>query len=181
MINLDAEWERVRTRPSDIVDHLPFMHGLAVGMNAQKIIELGVRHGTSTIAWLHALELTGGHLWSVDVDQRSPWYSREGWTFICGDDMAELVRDQLPLEADIVFIDTDHLYEHTLAELEVYGAHTRAGGVIVLHDTELEYSPFDRARNVRYPVRRAIEEWVGDRTDAVEWRAGCYGLAVIHV
>lgn len=179
MIDLDVEWERVRTTPSDIVDHLPFMHGLAVGMNAQTIIELGVRHGTSTIAWLHALRHTGGVLWSVDSNPRP--FVFEPWAFMQSDDMDMATRDRLPLGADIVFIDTDHLYDHTLAELEAYAPHTRAGGVIVLHDTELEYSPFDRHRVVRYPVRRAIEEWVDGRTDDVEWRAGCNGLAVIHV
>jgi len=180
MIDLEAEWARVRTTPSDIVDHLVYMHALAVGMNAQRIIELGVRHGTSTVAWLHALNLTGGHLWSVDINL-PPLGLGVGtsWHFIQGDDMDPDIRAQLPTDADIVFIDTDHLYGHTVLELEAYSKHVKPGGVIVLHDTELEWSPFDSAHTVRYPVRQAIQDWAGERD--VEWRSGCYGLAVIHV
>lgn len=182
-MDLDAEYARVLTTPSDIQGHLKYLHDLAIGMNAQRVIELGVRHGTSTIAWLHALEQTGGWLYSVDINPcpAIPFGTVAGWEFHQGSDMDPTILGCLPTEVDIVFIDTDHLYDHTLAELDAYVEHVRPGGVIVCHDTELEWSPFDRTRRWRYPVRKAIERWVGDRPDIVEWRSGCYGMATIHL
>src|SRR5688500_9521408 len=103
---------------SDIVEHLPRFVALVEELDAQHVIGLGVRSGVSTIAWLHGLEATGGRLTSVDVFDK-PGFDAPHWTFIQSDDLApELLESLSP--ADIVFVDTSHLYGHTLAELEAY-------------------------------------------------------------
>jgi predicted O-methyltransferase YrrM len=106
--------------PSDIYEHLPTFVDIATRMKAQTVIELGTRGGVSTVAWLYAMEQTGGHLWSVDVDPAPMFGAHERWTFIQGDDTKPETLAQLPDKADIVFIDTSHLYVHTLQELNIY-------------------------------------------------------------
>jgi predicted O-methyltransferase YrrM len=161
---------------SDIQDHLPRFVDLVTDMNAKIVVELGVRSGVSTVAWLHGLERTGGHLWSVDLNPAPPIIGGR-WTFIQGDDLSPEVLVQLPRLADIVFIDTSHTYDHTRNELAVYEHRVRSGGCIVLHDVDVKSFPEHTTRQPPFPVRRAVEEFAGDRR--VDWYSGSYGLAVV--
>lgn len=127
--------ERCAT-PSDIYMHLPRLVELVEQTNAAHVIELGVRAGNSTVAFLYGLERTGGTLTSVDVSEAPDIGTWAHWRFIHGDDLDDRVLEQLD-EADILFIDTTHTYDQTLAELCAYHRLVRKGGLIVLHDTEL--------------------------------------------
>ncbi len=169
---------------SDIGLHLPYLHQRAKG--AQVVLELGVRNGASTAALLCGVEESDGHLWSVDVDQPQPpgneFLGHPRWTFIQGDDMDPAVYRQTPVEIDLLFIDSSHRYQHTFDELTTYGPRVRIGGVILLHDTELEVAPGSvQDEDKGYPVRRAIQDWCRSRVLTPEWREGCYGLGVIEV
>lgn len=178
-MSLATEYERVRAEPSDIYLHLPRMVELVRSLNAQHVIELGTRTGVSTIAWLHALAETGGRLTSVDIDERPPIGEHEHWTYVQGDDTDPAIMAQLE-PAEIVFIDTSHLYEHTRFELNAYRWLVKPGGVIVCHDTALE-RPIGAPLRPRFPVRTAIEEFVADT--GFEWInfPDCWGLGVIKV
>jgi hypothetical protein len=112
------------------------------------------------------------------------WFDSDLWTFVQADDLK--VVDEAPT-CDVLFIDTTHGYQQTWNELLNYAPKVRTGGVILLHDTELErpeLSPHDDP----FPVRRATEEFLalgllgllGADFD-VEWVPGCNGLAVIRV
>jgi len=163
---------------SDIVDHLPTFVELAEQLDARTVIELGVRDGESTKAWLYAMECSGGHLWSVDLSP-APTFPTHCWTFIQGDDLDPAVIAQLPVEADIVFIDTLHSYAHTCRELETYVKHVRRGGRIVMHDTELDGALVNEPDT--QPVKKAVTEFC----DAHGWkwanRTNCWGLGIIEV
>lgn len=173
---LRAEYERLCATPSDIVGHLPRFVEFVQLLGAQHVIELGTRTGVSTIAWLHGLEQTGGRLTSIDIDERPPIGEHEHWTFIQGDDLEVLDRLE---PAEIVFIDTSHTYDQTLAELHLYRWLVKPGGVMLLHDTELPSVgvPTDPP----YPVRSAIEEFVA--ATGYEWHniPGSWGLGVIKL
>lgn len=169
------EYRRRRDEPSDIWEHLPTLYAHVVAENARVVVELGVRSGNSTAALLAAVELTGGHLWSVDIDtQPAGFDNHPQWTFIQGNDLA--TADQLPATIDVLFIDTSHHYEHTLAELRLYGPRSRW---IVLHDTELEH-PDGAPRRPSFPVKKAIECWSLDVGRRWTNRTNCYGLGIIH-
>jgi predicted O-methyltransferase YrrM len=165
--------------PSDINEHLPTFVNLVHKLQAKNVVELGTRSGVSTIAWLFALEEQGGHLWSVDIDPQPRIGTYDHWTFIQGDDCSGEVFTQMPAQADIVFIDTSHEYEHTCRELNLYRWLVRKGGVIVLHDTELAYPEFVVGKP--FPVKRAVEEFCRSEGFDVEWHTNCWGLAIIHV
>lgn len=163
---------------SDIQGHLDtFVHA---AIDADTIIELGVRSGISTIAWLHGLN-GRGHLWSVDIQPRPELIPDvDNWTFIQADDCSDEVLDQLPEQVDIVFIDTSHAYDQTLRELELYYPRVKAGGRIFLHDTELG-SPEDAPGDEPFPVKRAIEKFCTDHELVWMNYEHCYGLGVIEV
>ncbi len=176
-MSLDAAYALARTEPSDIVDHVPTLAGLVHKLDAQHVIELGVRSGVSTIAFLWALSATGGRLTSVDVNP-APHFDAPNWTFIQGDDLAVAV--QLD-RADIVFIDTSHYYLHTLAELERYVLLVNPGGRIVLHDTELERPAGAPPDDPPFPVRRAVAEFCTKHDLTWTNNPACNGLAEIMV
>lgn len=122
--------------------------------------------------------MTGGHLWSVDLDPQPALDVDAGWTFIQGDDLDPAVLRQLPPAADIVFIDTSHRYDQTLAELNVYYPRVRAGGKIVLHDTELA-RPIGSEVGIRFPVKTAVEEFCNEELLTWENYPNCNGLGVV--
>lgn len=172
-------YEKACTTPSDIYEHLPLFVELCRLLDAKTVIELGTRGGVSTVGWLYGLELTDGHLWSVDIDP-APEFSHERWTFIQGNDLDRDVFNALPDNADVVFIDTSHEYEQTCAELRVYRWKVRTGGRIVLHDTELAH-PYGLPIRPRYPVKAAVEEFCAE--EALTWHnyPNCFGLGVITI
>lgn len=118
------------------------------------IVEFGVRGGVSTWALLNGLP-PNGHLWSVDIVDCivPPRVSGDHrWTFIVGDDMDRTVQAKLPKQADLVFLDTSHEYDHTVKELAFIL--TLKPKRIVEHDYVME------------PVQRATDEFC----DREGWR-----------
>jgi predicted O-methyltransferase YrrM len=177
--DLAAEYERLCAEPSDIYLHLPRLKMIVESLDAQHVIELGTRSGVSTVAFLHALEQTGGRLTSVDIDQAPEIGDWAHWTFIRGDDLDPGVLARLD-PADVVFIDTSHLYAHTIRELNVYRWLVKPGGVIVCHDTQLA-RPEGAPSRPLFPVKTAIEEFCA--AEGFQWSEypDCWGLGVIKV
>jgi len=176
-MSFQAEYEARLLENSDIVLHMPALYEAAGG---RQVIELGVRSGNSTAAFLAAQETSGGHLWSVDVDwPHVPphWVDSDGWDFLLGNDLT--LADELPDDVDVVFIDTSHAYAQTLGELYLYANKLKAGGVILLHDTELEH-PEAQPDGMPFPVRRAVDEFAAEVGWKTEFHAGCNGLGVIY-
>jgi predicted O-methyltransferase YrrM len=174
-MNASAMHERFCGEWSDIVDHLPALHDVALG--ASVVLELGVRGGRSSAAFLAALEQGDGELWSVDVAGQP--FEHERWHFVQGDDRD--VADALPEAVDVLFIDTSHHYGHTLQELDLYGHRVRPGGVIVCHDTELERPDGAPADDPAFPVSVALDEWC--EANGLSWvnTPGCNGLGTVRI
>lgn len=175
---LAERYAEVCATPSDIYLHLPRLKMMVEELDATNVIELGTRTGVSTIAFLHALD-GRGTLTSVDIDARPDIGEHDHWTFIQGDDLDPAVIGQLE-PADIVFIDTSHLYEHTRSELNIYRWLVKPGGVIVCHDTQLARPEGAPARPA-YPVRTAIEEFCEAEGFAWMEYPDCWGLGVIKI
>jgi cephalosporin hydroxylase len=178
-LSLAAEYERVCATPSDIYLHLPRFVDLVVERRAQHVIELGTRSGVSTVAWLYGLEQTGGRLTSVDIAPRPDIGVYDNYRFIQGDDLDPAVVSQLD-EADLVFIDTSHHFDQTVAELHVYHHLVRRPGLIVCHDTELA-RPEGAPARPQYPVRTAIEQFCDDEGFSWSNTPECWGLGVIDI
>ncbi len=176
-----AELYRQRCNtPSDIYEHLPRFVEIVTERNAQHVIELGTRTGVSTIAWLYALERTGGRLTSVDIDEQPDIGVWAHWTFIQADDLDPDLVASLDM-ADVVFIDTSHTWAQTLGELNVYRWLVKPGGVIVLHDTELARPEVSPPSDPPFPVKRAVTGFC--TAEGFEWTNNprCWGLAEIVI
>lgn len=181
---LRDQYQKACDTPSDIYLHLPRFVSLVEELNAQHVIELGSRSGVSTVAWLYALAKTGGHLTTVDLDPAPQIGSWSHWRHIQGDDLSTEVLERLA-PADIVFIDTSHLYEQTKKELAIYQWFVKSGGVLVLHDTGLPQPEGSSPTDPLYPVLKAVTEFCEAEglergTDWVNV-PDCWGLAVIKV
>lgn len=172
-------FEATCNRPSDIQGHLRLLRDLVVELDAQVVVELGVRWGRSTVALLAGVEQTGGRLWSCDVDPAThDWVpdevrSHPQWSFSGGDDL-DMV-ENVPRPIDLLFVDTSHEYGHTLAELHMYGPLVRPGGAVVLHDTD----------PVRWPdCARAVKDWFDADAPAgarLEFHPGDNGLTLVRL
>lgn len=151
---LRSEYAHRCAIPSDMQAQMPVLYAYA--RYALRVIELGVRTGNSTVAFLAGL---GGHgnLWSVDVNEPDvpPWMRNlRNWHFLRAASTSARAQEWAPSTVDVLFIDTDHSYETTLAELESYGPRVVPGGVILLHDTH----------HADYPgVAAAAGDWCGAR------------------
>lgn len=155
-----------RIPANDIEEHIPILQEYCLQLDAKKVLELGVRDGISTKAFLFALDKTDGQLISVDRSDCSKVSDSPRWKFIKSDDMNLQFNEII----DILFIDTSHKYAHTLAELKKYGDLVRKGGMIFLHDT------------VRYPeVMDAIREYLRTHLDIVfNNLENCNGLGILE-
>ncbi len=146
---------------SDIQDCLGRLFRATASYPGVRVLELGVRSGVSTAAFLAAAEQAGGHVWSVDVAvpqvPMDHWLTSGYWSFSQADDMQVFPVPPAP-QFDVLFIDTSHAYEHTLAELRKFVPMVAPGGTVFLHDTRLEvvegFGP-----QPPFPVATALNEF----------------------
>ena len=136
---------RVRGRlETDISDHLETLFLEAVSMAPRLIVELGAGDGESTFAFERVAKLWKAVMVSVDIEDRHEVGSYSRRHFIHQDDItfaAEFpawCRDHgLEAMIDILFIDTSHLYEHTVQEIAVWFPYLSRRGKIIFHDTNM--------------------------------------------
>jgi predicted O-methyltransferase YrrM len=180
---LEAEYESRRSVWSDIGGHLEFLHDRAAAVPGARVLELGVRWGTSTAALLYGVERVGGHLWSVDLQAPTvpSWWPLTGrWTLTVGDDLDPAVLAAQPDGVDLLLLDTSHDYQHTLAELRAYVPKVKPGGLVCCHDTELE-APDLVEPQPPYPVARALDTYCAEAGLAWVNRPHSYGMGVIEI
>jgi hypothetical protein len=124
------EYQRACDTDSDINHHLPKLRELA--LQCSHITEMGVRHGTSTRAWLN----TNAVLRSYDIWVDPSVQRLFDIAQVAGKDAVLKQADVLQItidETDLLFVDTAHQYQQLRAELSRHSA--RARRWIVLHDT----------------------------------------------
>lgn len=180
--------------PCDIQGHLEFMHTTVLGYGRPVVIELGIQAGNSTSALLSAVEERSGELWSCDLQTREQlegrlpadrveWWGHPDWHVRHGDDLAQETLAWMPRECDVLFIDSDHSFEHVRDTLRVYAPRVRAGGVILMHDTHyLNVGGEDyELPGPNGPVGHAMKLFCEEK--GLEWedRTGSYGMGVIRL
>lgn len=202
---LDAEYARRVADWSDIQEQMPLLRNAALRYVKPAIAEFGVRTGQSTAALLAGAAASGGHVWSVDCGMVAVpywWFETRMWSFRSDDDMSDATAAWLPPELDILFIDTSHAYEHTLAELRRYVPRVRPGGTVFCHDVELardDESMLDpvtgdawlaeAADGPQYPVAAALDvfcaetglSWVRQEGQPASHGEPFYGLGTIMI
>jgi cephalosporin hydroxylase len=199
-MNLDVLTERyelLKEKNSDIGHYMDDLVNACVQTDAHTVIELGVRYGASTIAFLYGLYgEDDAALWSVDCsfpvtdpETGLELLSSQGslgcvdyWVFLLGYDTNALILESLPDTCDLLFIDTNHVYEETLLELELYRQRVSPGGLILLHDTFIETTGNDpKPEPTLWPVRRAVEEFCTKHSYSYEFIDTYPGLGTVYV
>jgi predicted O-methyltransferase YrrM len=157
------------------VDMEPHVDALvSLAKDCKVILELGVRSGVSTWAFLTGLP-EDGKLIAVDFDERiinERWLPPQvandpRFEYIEGDDTDPGIIKRFPLSPDLVFIDTSHTYEHTFKELRIVSLIDAKK--IVLHDYALD------------DVRNAIEKFMESNPYKIAFiEESTWGLAVLE-
>lgn len=129
--------EKTRSGNGDSDKHLMCLFGIALGLNAKTIVELGVRNGDTTLPLSIAAQCNDGHLYSVDINDCTselPYYLKEHQTFIKSDAIEFLENWNDKKTIDLVYIDDWHSYDHVKKELEVLDRLVSPSTVILIHD-----------------------------------------------
>jgi len=191
--------------PTDISDHLVTIFVEALSMSPRLAVELGVRDGESHFVMERVTEVAGARLVSVDIDDCSSIAAQEHADFVQNDDVEFAGRFEswcaeagVAPEIDVLFVDTSHLYEHTVAEIAAWFPHLAQRSKVLFHDTNLKdvYRRRDGSLGTAWDnhrgVIRAIEEYFGtsfdEEQDFIDFRNGwlikhhaaCNGLTILE-
>lgn len=192
-VRLGEDYAFRLTQQSDIADHLQFMHDTVLKYREPVVIEMGVRTGNSTCALLYATLKADGQMWSADINESQVpdyWSGFPSWHFLQGDSVSPAVLRWMPKRADVVFMDTSHTFEQQLAELRKYVPRVKAGGTVLIHDTQCV--PLDNFASDSFIAKTGPEGPVTDALDAFCEESGLtwtnrhselpfYGMGVIEV
>lgn len=120
----------------EMTHYVSFLESQAKG----NILEIGVRDGESTRAFLSGLEKNKGHLYSVDINDCSQVAKNGRWSFLQADSRNhEAILNFVPETIDVLFIDGDHSQAGYKDDLKTYSALVRAGGLIISHDIDTSH------------------------------------------
>ncbi len=163
---------------TDINDHLETIFIECLNIQPRLIVELGVGDGESTFVLERVAKLWKSKLISVDIAdcQNVSFYRHR--IFIQKDDIAfarEFMNfcnlNHVEPSIDILFIDTSHLYEHTVEEIRDWFPFLAGRSKVIFHDTNMKETfhrkdgstgaGWDNQRG----VIRAIEEYLGQSFD----------------
>lgn len=119
--------------------HLMTLFSIAIQIRAKRILELGVRGGSTTLPLLLAAQVNKGTLTSVDINSTEfvcPEELRGYWTFVQSDAVQFLSSygENIKEPWDLVFVDDWHAYEHVKKELSLLDFQISPKSVILLHD-----------------------------------------------
>lgn len=155
-----VEWRyRAGCASGDMKDFLPFIKDHARGT----CMEIGVRNGASTSAFLKGLERNGGVLLSVDTsDCGSLFAGHPQWKFLQTSSQNPKLRVP-PL--DVLLIDGDHTREGYKADLEKFYPLVKPGGLILSHDIDpLPGKSYEDCQD----VMQSTWEWFGTKMESFE-------------
>lgn len=191
---------------NDISDHLVTLFAESLPVKPALIVELGVRNGLgSTIVFERVAKRCDAVLVSVDLQPCSRPSPYQKWFFVQQDDivLAQEFKSwcqerKIPPAIDILFIDTSHLYDHTVQEIASWFPWLSEKAKVFFHDSNQKtlYRRKDGsigfAWNNQRGVIRALESYFGKRllehTDFIDcgkgWlikhHAHCNGLTILE-
>ena len=140
---IEGEYKKVKNTFSDINEHIELLYTL--GMECDKICEMGVRDGASTRAFLN----TNASLRSYDIELNQEVVMLFNRAKQVGKDVTYEKANVLNIDidqCDLLFIDTWHSGSQLKRELKIHG--NKANKYLVFHDTQT-YGCRDEKENWR--------------------------------
>jgi len=151
---MPKELDKIKNKGFNMGGFVPFLYSLMIDYrnkqsNFETVVEIGVRWGTSTNAFLYGIrnrnekvKKSDVHLYSIDINDCCNSVKDETllpyWTFI--QDKSENVGWVKEKPIDILLIDGDHSYEGCKTDYLKFEPFVREGGLILFHDVLLEKS-----------------------------------------
>lgn len=136
---------RAAIKKTDISDHLETLFLESLDISPKLIVELGVGDGESTFVLERVARLWGSTLVSVDIEDCRDVSSYRKRIFIRQDDISfagafeDWCKEKVLVpRIDILFIDTSHLYDHTVAEIRSWFPFLSARAKVFFHDTNMK-------------------------------------------
>lgn len=171
---IEERYKQLCLLPSDINEHLPVLRKYAE--QSEIIVELGMRKIVSTWALLAGKPK---RLISVDITHPKD-YGADLWEVAeaaqnAGVEFDFVLKSSLEVdlpEHDFLFIDTLHVYDQLMAELERH--HSKVRKFIAMHDTNLAGDP-DRMRQAVNDFLDKHSEW-----EVAEHFDNCNGLTIFR-
>lgn len=124
-------------------DTIDILYWLCRMSKAKNVVEIGTGH--STIPLLLACRRNGGKLFSTDIacgdhyaQVKDLWkfpYT-DIWTYKFGIDSVAMGSQWSGGPIDFIYLDSSHLYESTVNEINTWEPHLKIGGWLVLHDVK---------------------------------------------
>jgi Methyltransferase domain len=159
----------------DMKDFVPVLREHAHG----RILEIGVRDGASTSAFLSGIDARGGTLFSVDTSDCSGLFTHPAWTFQQADSKT---LDFPEASFDTILIDGDHSRAGYISDLNNSWRWIKPGGLIFSHDIAPEPGQTQEDGGGDFPSIAIKEEYYNWCT-----RTGClhkeypgkYGLGMM--
>lgn len=146
-------WDRADT-------HLIILYTAVLTLKPKVVVELGTGFGLATEVFSDACNIVGCKVYTIDnhpdkpqvIKARERLKDRDNVVFITGDSVE--VGRKWDKQADIVFCDSLHKYEHVLNELEVW---SKKAKILFVHDI---YDVHSRKEAVKMEPYFACEEFV---------------------
>lgn len=123
------------TKHGDSDQHLMTLFSLVLQLRAKNILELGVRHGDTSLPLAMGCYLTGGTVDAIDLFQTEftcPEILKPHYNFIQSDAIKFL--EENTKTYDVIYIDDWHSYKHVKRELELIDKCITQSTIILLHD-----------------------------------------------
>jgi len=137
MNNIETLINRTMLGTGDSDQHLLSLFTIALSSRGKVFIELGVRDGNTSIPLMEAAKLTGGILYSVDINPNPiPDCLCAHWKYYQLDAIRFLETwENYHIDSpDIVFVDDWHSYVHVKKELEILDRIISPSTIVLLHD-----------------------------------------------
>jgi cephalosporin hydroxylase len=202
---LDEIREHSSTK-TDISDHLMTIFLETMAVHPGLIVELGVRGGSgSTFVFEKVARICGSTLIGVDIQDCSAVSSFEDWIFVKSDDVdfaksfnAWCEQRHIRAQIDALFIDTSHLFDHTVKEIEYWFPFLSGNSKVFFHDTNLGKIYFhkdgsmvvgwDNKRGVIAALEEFFDRSFNEKEHFIQWAKGwairhypyCAGLTVLE-
>jgi len=125
--------------------HLMTLFGMVMGQRPKRILELGVRGGSTTLPLLVAAKAVGAKVVSVDYQPtifECPEELRPYWEFVQMDALEYLAALDKSIVQDFVYVDDWHSFPHVANELAMLDECVTPSSVIVLHDCMYGTTPY---------------------------------------
>lgn len=173
--------KRQSLKRTAINEHLETLFVESLTMKPRLIVELGVAKGESARVFAQVARLCGAKMVSVDLTDCSRALDWDEWNFVQKDDV-EFAREfegwcrarRIEPVIDVLFIDTSHYFDHTLAEMRAYFPFLADHAKVFFHDTNLDNFIFrkdgsmDLGWDNNRGVIRAIEAYFGKKFNEKE-------------